>query len=166
MSLISAVKNKVFGSAPRLKKRRFDPEKMSVEDIELPTVIKNMDSEKLPQMIQNEFSTYKSLGYVDLPLDQLKFPEYHSYQVGVVLKYLKEDKVYFTPDADSIISSAATSLSKRNLHIKVFDLVYRYNEIVDKTMLKEELEKDTKWTPLEISYLLRYATLENRAITR
>lgn len=165
MSLFNAAK-KVFGTAPKLKKRRFDPEKMSVEDITLPTVIKNMDTDKLPQFIQHEFSTYKSLGYVDMPLDQLKFPEYHSYQIGVILKYLKEDKVYFAPKADSLISSAATSLSKRNLHLKVFDIVYRYNEIVDKAMLKDELEKDIKWTPLEVSYLLRYASMENRSLTK
>lgn len=165
MSLISGMKSRVAGFVPTLTKMHFDPEKMSVEDIELPIAVKNYDLD-LREFVRDEISKYKALDYVNLPTDQLKFPEYHSFEVGVLMKYIKEDNVFISDDIDKILNSAATTLTKRNLHIKVFDIVFRYNEYVEKDSLKEELEADIKWTPLEMSYLLRYATLEDRAIPK
>jgi hypothetical protein len=165
MSLISGMKSRVAGFVPKLTKMHFDPEKMSVEDIELPGVIKR-DEADLRETIRDEINTYKALGYIDLPVDQLKFPEYHSYQVGNIMKYIKEDNVFVAQDIEKILNSASTSITKRNLHIKVFDIVFRYNEYVEKDATKEELQGDIKWTPLEVSYLLRYATLEDRAIPK
>ena len=158
--------SKVFKGAPKLKKRRFDPEKMSVEDIQLPRVFNIVFSEDIPDMIKEEVSTYKSMGYVNKPLDQLKDKEYHSYQIGIILKFLQEDKVFFLPDADKILNSAATVLTKRSLHIKVFDIVALYNEQVPKDALKQELMDDYRWSPLDMTYLLRYASLENRTIPK
>ena len=154
---------KVFSST-RLKKRVFDPQKMSIEDITLPTCLKNIDSETSRELLKQEIDTFKSLGYVDQPIDQLKFPEYHSYQVGIILRFLKDDKVFLIPNPDKIIPSVALHITKRQLHTKVFDMIYRYNETVDPSFLKQELEKDVKWNPLEVAYLLHYVTLENRLI--
>lgn len=165
MSLIRGIKSRIAGLAPRLSKMHFDPEKMSVEDIELPTVIKNNESD-LREVVKEEIATYRALDYKNLPLDQLKFPEYHSYQVGLLLKYLKDDRVFVSSDIDNILNSAGLNLNKRALHIKVFDIVHRYNEYVDKRLRKEDLEAERKWTPLDMTYLLRYATLENRSIRK
>ncbi len=154
---------KVFTST-RLKKRDFDPEKMSIEDITLPICLKNLDIEEARELIRSELATYKSLGYVNLPIDKLKVPEYHSYQVGVILRFLQEDKVYLIPEPEKLLPSIAMHITKRQLHVKVFDMIYRYNNSVDLDGLKEELQKDIKWTPLEMAYLFHYLTLENRVI--
>ena len=154
---------KVFSSI-RLKKRHFDPEKMSIEDITLPTCLRNLDIEKTKELIKDDISTYKSLDYVNLPIDQLKFPEYHSYQVGVMLRFLKENLVYFIPELEKILPSAAMHITKRELHVKVFTMIFRYNEAIESIHLKHELEKDVRWTPLEVAYLIRYLTLENKII--
>ncbi|MEA3384676.1 MAG: hypothetical protein U9Q20_08435 [Campylobacterota bacterium] len=156
---------KVFSST-RLKKREFDPEKMSIEDITLPICLRNMDIEDVESYVKNEIDTYKSLGYVNMPIDQLKFPEYHSYQVGVLLRYLKDDKVYFMPEPEKIIPSIAMHVTKRQLHIKVFDFIYRYNQSIEPSTLKQDLEHDMKWTAYEVGFLLHYLTLENRIIPK
>jgi len=155
---------KVFSSTI-LKKRHFDPEKMSIEDITLPACLRNLDIEEDKILLKAEIETYKSLGYVNLPIDQLKFPEYHSYQIGIILRYLKDDLAYFLPDLEKIIPSIAMHITKRQLHVKVFDIIYRYNEALEDTLiLKQELEKDVRWTPLEVAYLIHYMTLENKVI--
>ena len=51
------------------------------------------------------------------------------------------------------------------LHIKVFDIVYRYDLGVGKEMNISQLEKENKWTPREAGYLLRYLNMEDRTIT-
>jgi len=164
MALFGSI-GKVF-MAPRLKKRKFDPEKMSAEDIDLPRVFKTIEKDELRPLIKEEIDLFKSLDYKNKPDDKLKELEYHSWQVGVLLKFIKEDMVYVYDAIENILPTKAMHITKRNLHIKVFDLVYRYNESVDKEFIKEELLKDIKWSAEDVAYLLRYITLENRVIPK
>lgn len=165
MSMFSAMKTRVFGT-DRLKKRVFDPEKMDINDIELPKALAEADIDDIREKVKEEIDTYKSLDYVNLPLDQLKFPEYHCYQVGILLRFLKEDRVFLIPNIEAVLPSAALHMTKKQLHIKVFDLVYRYNEYVDKGLSIDELKAETKWSSLEMAYLLRYASMEDRKIAK
>ena len=158
--------SKVF-STPKLKKRHFDPEKMSAEDIELPGSYMALDRDTLRVLIKDEIDTYKALDYKNKPDDQLKYPEYHSWQIGLMLKFIKDDMVFLYNDIDKILPSIAVHVTKRILHIKVFDIVYKYNEeVVSKTPIKEELLQDMRWTAQDMGYLLRYITTEDRAIPK
>lgn len=67
MSLFGSISKALTGSAPRFKKRSFDPEKMSIEDIILPSSLAEMDPEKTRELIKNEVDVFKSLGYKDKP---------------------------------------------------------------------------------------------------
>ena len=104
---------KVFTS-PRLKKRRFDPEKMSAEDIELPRVFKTIDKDELRLLVKEEIDLFKTLDYKNKPDDQLKDPEYHSWQVGLLLKFIKEEMVYLYDAIDDILPSKTVYITKKN----------------------------------------------------
>jgi len=156
---------KVF-STPKFKKRKFDPEKMSIEDIDLPRRYNLIDKEALRPLIKGEIDIFKALDYKHKPDDQLKCLEYNSWQIGILLKFIKEDMVYLYNDIENILSSNAVYITKKNLHIKVFNIVYRYNQEIDKDDPKEILEKDIRWSPQDAAYLLRYITTENRNISR
>jgi len=157
--------DRVINLAPRLKKRTFDPEAMSIEDISLPNALMNLDPEEIKNMIEKEVSTFKSLGYNNKTLDQLKINEYHSYQIGMMLRYIKEERVFLIADIEKIIPIFIMGATKQQLHIKVFDIVYRYDLGINKDMRLDELEKEIKWTPREAGYLLRYLNMEDRTIT-
>ncbi len=165
MSFMENLVKKVIAIAPRLKKRTFDPEAMSIEDITLPQSIINLDIEKIRKLIELEVSTYKSLGYKDKTLEKLKINEYHSFQIGIMLRFIKEERVFLIPKLDSIIPSFILGATKKQLHIKIFDLVYRYDLSVNKKQSLEDLSKELKWTPLDAGYLLRYLNMEDRRIT-
>ena len=165
MAFMEKLLQKVTNAAPRLKKRTFDPEAMSIEDIVLPNSLMNLDIEEIKPMIANEVSTYKSLGYKNKTLEQLKVSEYHSFEIGIMLRFIKEERVFLIPDMDNIIPSFITGAIKSHLHKKVFDIVHRYDLAVNKNQSLEDLEKEMKWTPQEAGYLLRYLNLEDRTIT-
>jgi len=165
MSFMEQLIDRVINLAPRLKKRTFDPEAMSIEDISLPNALMNLDPEDIKNMIEKEVATFKSLGYYNKTLDQLKINEYHSYQVGMMLRYIKEERVFLIADIEELIPSFIMGATRQQLHIKVFDIVYRYDLGVNKAMSLEELEKEIKWTPREAAYLLRYLNMEDRTIT-
>ena len=63
------------------------------------------------------------------------------------------------------LPSFITGATRKQLHIKVFDIVYRYDLGVDKKQSETDLEKEIKWTPKEAGYLLRYLDMEDRTIT-
>lgn len=161
MSLFGSISN-VIHNAPRFKKRRFDPEKMTIDDIILPEAINDIDPDKIRDMIKNEVNTYKALGYKDKPLEQLKVQEYHSYQIGLMLKYIKEERLYLIPQPQNVLPSYALNITKRQLHVKVFDVVYRYVNAVNKEQGEEKLKNELKWSPLDAAYLLCYLNTEEK----
>lgn len=165
MSFMEQLIQKVVQLAPRLKKRTFDPEAMSIEDISLPNALMNLDVEVIKNMIEEEVATFKSLDYKNKTLTQLKINEYHSYQIGIMLRYIKENRVFLIPNIEGIIPSFIMGATRNQLHIKVFDIVYRYDLGVNKEMSIEELAKEVKWTPSEAAYLLCYLNMEDRTIT-
>lgn len=165
MSFMEQLIDRVINLAPRLKKRTFDPEAMSIEDISLPNALMNLDPEDIKNMIEKEVATFKSLDYKNKTLDQLKINEYHSYQIGMMLRYIKEERVFLIADIEELIPSFVMGATRQQLHIKVFDIVYRFDLGVNKAMSLEELEKEIKWTPREAAYLLRYLNMEDRTIT-
>jgi len=157
--------NKVANIAPRLKKRTFDPEAMSIEDISLPNSLMNVKINDIGSFLESEVSTFKSLGYINKTLEQLSKIEYHSYEIGLILRYIKEGRVLLISNLEEIVPSFVMNITKRQLHIKVFNLVHRYDLNVNKMMTIEQLKKEIKWTPREMAYLMRYLDMEDKKIT-
>jgi hypothetical protein len=166
MSLFGSISSVLTGNAPRFKKRKFDPEKMSIEDIILPSSMENIDSEGSRELIKNEVDVFKSLGYKDKPLDQLKVKEYHSFQIGLMMKFIKDEKIYLIPKIDEVLPSFVIRTPKRQLHSKVFEIVYRYDNGVDKEQSIEKLKNEIKWSPLDAAYLLCYINTENKWVPK
>ena len=53
----------------------------------------NLDIEVIKNMNEEEVSTFSALDYKNKTLDQLKVSEYHSYQIGYLLRYINmEDR--------------------------------------------------------------------------
>jgi len=163
MSFFDGILQKVLGLAPRLKKRVFDPEAMCEDDIELPMAIKNYDKD-LKGVIKNEIDTFRLLGYKDKDPEDLKVKEYHSLQIGIMLKYVKDGKYFPIDDIQNLLPPYVLSVVNKQLHIKIFDLVYRYDNLVDKTQTLDQLANQLEWTPLEAAYLLRYINMQNRKL--
>jgi len=166
MSFMDRMVKNLSSFAPRFKKRRFDPEAISIEDINLPLVLMKIDINKIRSMVEDEVKTYFSLGYKNSSIDQLKQIEFHSFQVGVLLRYIKENRVLRIYNLEDLLPTFILKATKKQLHIKVFGIVYRYDKSVPKTKTEDQLMDDIRWSPLEVGYLLRYIDMENRQITK
>jgi hypothetical protein len=160
----SNIKKKLF-SLSKLKKREFDPEKMSAEDISLPFIIEDIDKFILRNSLKEELKTFKSLGYKNKSIEELnKEFEYHSYQIGLIIRCLKDKILQIDSNTKEILPKEVTSLSKQQLHIKVFNIVYKYDNLIKRNFTQKQLEEDISWTPLDIAYLLYYLNLESKTI--
>jgi len=147
--------SKVFKSV-KLKKRDYDPEIISIDDIIMPTIYKDIDFMITNAEIKTELQTYKSLGYRFKKEKELEILEYHSYQIGIMLNALRLDIDLKIPKIQNYFHKNILSLEKRTIHSKVSDIIKKYNNIVNKISSANMLKKDLVFTPLEASYLLYY----------
>ncbi len=140
----------------RLKKRVFDPQKVSIEDIRLPDVINELGEQTVISITKEEISTFKSLDYKNKSLETLEHNAYHSFQIGVILKYLQLDIDLFTPNAKEIFPEFIQKFSLESLQSKVFNIIALYDKKIKKDMTQIQLTNDIEWTPLDAAYLLYY----------
>ena len=154
MSLTGIAKS--MFSLPRFKKRDFDPEKVSIEDIHLPIIINTFEDIITVNMVKDEYSTYKSLDYKDKTIETLNTHVYHSFQIGLMLKYIKINRDMFIPNLETIFPKIILNTSKRMTESKIFDIIKKYDEKIKINLTSEQLTNDIQWTPLETGYLLYY----------
>ncbi len=157
MGLGGFVKN-IFNPV-RLKKRTFDPEKVSIEDIKLPRIIDYFNSSITRSMVKEEISTYSSLNYKNKTMDELDNKEYHSFQIGIILKYLQLDYDLVVTNKDKIFPSFMKNIPSDTLQVKVFDIIAQYDKDIPKDPTGKQFTLDIRWTPLDAKYLLYYLTV-------
>jgi len=142
---------------PQRKKVDFD--KMDISDIALPPSLLKLDNENLRDTILNEFDRYRAIGYKDKPLEKLRVKEYNSLEMGRMLRYIKDGSIFKVEKIDDIIPSFIINSPKKKLHSKTFEVVNRFNNGVSKDSNLLDLERDIRWTPEDIGYVLMYITL-------
>lgn len=147
----------VVSSPPQRKKVDFD--KMDESDIALPPALLKYDNDNLRDTIKEEFDTYRAIGYKDKPLDKLRVKEYHSLQVGLMLRYIKDGSILKIDKIGEIIPSFIVNSPKKKLHNKAFEVVNRFNNGVSKDSNLMDLERDMRWTAEDVGYVLMYITL-------
>jgi len=147
--------SKVFKSV-KLKKRDYDPEIISIDDIVMPSIYMDMDFMITNAETKSELQTYKSLGYRFKKDEDLEVLEYHSYQIGIILNAFRLDIDLKISKPISYFHKNILSLDKKTIQGKVSDIIKKYDKIVNKTSSANLLKKDLVFTPLEASYLLYY----------
>ena len=156
---LGGILKKAFTSV-KLKKREFDPEMVDIQDIELPLVIIDLDNELIKTMLKEELATYKSLGYKDKPIGALDVLTYHSFQIGILLRFLQLDYELFIPDRTKFFPSYILDIDKDALIYKVFEIIDRYDKHVPKAKnVAVNLTTQLRWSPLEAGYVLYYLSV-------
>lgn len=139
-----------------LEKREFDPELVSIEDIELPIIFKDMDESRILRDLKSELETFKSLGYRFRKSDELEVLEYHSFQIGLILKAMKFGFDLKVKGNSNYFPKFIYTLSDNTVQGKVFDIIKKYDKEVKKMSSEIILRDEMIWTPLDAGYLLYY----------
>ncbi|MCK5111882.1 MAG: hypothetical protein KAQ94_10215 [Arcobacteraceae bacterium] len=150
-----SILQKIFSSV-KLKKRVFDPEKIELVDLILPDFIDTFDSETVYSMVREELNTFQSLEYKNKPIESLNIKEYHSFQIGIILKFLLLEYDLFITNKKDIFPSFILNTPKEKVKHKVFYIINLYGNTVAKTLSGKDLVDDVRWSPIDIAYLLYY----------
>jgi|GEM_PF-3342146 hypothetical protein len=155
---------KMFNSV-WLKKRKFDPEILDINDIKLPVYFNDFDNNRTIRDIKSELQTFKSLGYRFRKIIELDKREYHSLQIGTLLKALSLNidlKVVVNQDyfPDYIYDIGYTTVQS-----KVSEIIKKYDTEVSKMSTELQLKNQLIWTPLEAGYILFYLSFYQNSPT-
>ena len=143
-------------SSTKFKKRDFDPSKFSIKDVVLPKILEDLDVDIIKSMVKEEIATYKSLGYTNKPVRALEKTEYHSFQIGVIIRYIKLNIDLFVPAKEKVFPSFILDYSSKQLHNRVLEIVKTYKKEVDVNQTGARLTREVVWTPLDATFLLYY----------
>ncbi len=154
--------SKIFSKAfqtKRLKKRDYDPEAISIEDIKLPTIYKEYDSTRINIEIKSELKAYKSLGYrTKKNLDDLENKAYHAFQIGMLIKAIKLDLEANIDVLDDYFHKDVLKLDQKTVVSMTSDVFKKFNKNTSSQKSEIMLKKDLLFTPNDLGYLLYYLT--------
>ena len=153
--MFGSVINKVFKSV-KLKKRNYDPEMITSDDINLPLIYKGMETTVVNPMIKTELQTYKSLGYRFKNPLELNILEYNNYQIGIMIQAIKLGIDLKVEKASSYFHKDIFLHENRTITAFVIDLIKKYEKDVSITSSEIILKKENLFSPLEAGYLLYY----------
>ncbi len=146
---------KAFNSI-KLTKRDYDPEIISIDDVELPIIYKDMDINRVIRDVKSEFQTYKSLGYRFKENKELEEKEYYSFQIGILLNAIKHDIEIHIRSVKEYIPQFMQNSTKENLQYQVSEIIKKFDKEVSKDISDIIARDDFIWTPIEAGYLLYY----------
>jgi len=143
----------------RLKKRDYDPELLSIEDIELPFIFKSLDENRIQRDIKSELETYKSVGYRLSSNKNIDKNEYSIYQIGILLVALKKELDLKIIVAKSYLPEFIYKTSEDNMKLKISDILKKYDKEVKKDILEGNAREEYTWTPKEAGYILYFLSM-------
>ena len=155
--IVGKVKDATGANPPR---KKIDLDRMTRSDISLPPSLEKYDNDNLRDFVKEEFDTFRAVGYKDKPLEKLREKEYHSLQVGLLLRYIKDGSIFHIEKIEDIIPTFIIYSGKKKIHNKAFEVANRFNNGVSKDSNLMDLEREIRWTPEDTAYLLMYISLD------
>jgi len=150
---------KALNRSPKLKKRKYDPEALGIEDLKLPVCFNEIGPIRLGNDLRTELKDYKTLDYKYANLAKLKEKEYHSFQIGLMLKGIQDGYALFAPDKKEVFPDFILKYHSKLLELKIMDIIEKYIKEVDRWASENMLKEDYKWTPMDATHLLYYLSV-------
>ncbi len=88
---------------------------VSISNIEFPKNIEQMSYSSLSQIVKGLFDTYKALDYANKPGNALEKQEWHSWQVSILLVFLKIYQNFFIGHEKNIFHSSILNLDNEQM---------------------------------------------------
>ncbi|HFU76787.1 MAG TPA: hypothetical protein ENK66_11130 [Arcobacter sp.] len=141
----------------RLKKRKFNPDLLDIEDLHLPIEIKEMDHERILRDLKSNLKNYKLLGYRFKHESELNsLQEYNSLEIGILLRSVKDKIDLKVEKPKEYFGDVILNHHYGTIQSLVQDIIKKYERNVTKTLSEIQLKNEMLWTPIEAGQLLYY----------
>ena len=135
--------------------------KIAISSIEFPKNIEQMSSSSLSQIVKSLFDTYKALGYSNKSGNALEKQEWHSWQVSMLLVFLKVYQNFFVPHEKNIFHSSILNLDNEQMENDMQKIFRKYINNVNPKKSRDALSNEVIWSAREVSLIL-YSIMSNK----
>lgn len=135
--------------------------KIFIKDIEFPKSIEQMSHTSLSQITKGMFDSYNALDYSNKSGNALEKAEWHSWQVSILLVFLKVYQEFFVPYDKKIFHSSILNLSEEVLKNEIQKIFRKYKNNVNIKKSRDTLSNEIIWSPREVSIIL-YSIMNNK----
>lgn len=128
--------------------------KIDLYTIQLPKNIEQMNTDALLKATKVILDSYKSLDYVNKLPSNLDKIEWHTWQVSIILHFLKsENKLLIINDNDKIFHNVLLELHETKIDQEMQRIFKKYLENVNIYKNRDDLSKDIIWTARDVSII-------------
>lgn len=147
------INNKPKKVGKELQKSNSYSQIADLNNIEFPKNIEHMRFDSLSKATKVIFDSYKALNYVNKLPSSLDRIEWHTWQVSIILRYLKsKNKIFITND--NIFHTVILELNENQIDVELQKIYNKYVENVNIKKSRDDLSKDIIWSAREVSIIL------------
>lgn len=157
---LKAVSSNDYTSKKKTTKDFDFESSLKVENLKLPFLIETMTHNELAKAYEIIYDTFSFLDYPNKSNDELMKKEWHSWQMGIIFRYLAKNAVFIKPNHITIIPKEIDTLNKSRLDSELNLLVKKYYYNVDIHKSKNLLCNELEWTARDIAVVLKHIILK------
>lgn len=135
--------------------------KLAISEMEFPKSIEQMSSSSLSQIVKSLFDTYKALDYANKSGNALEKQEWHSWQVSILLVFLKVYENFFIAHEKDIFHSSILNLDNEQMKNDMQKIFRKYANNVNSKKSRDALSNEVIWSAREVSIIL-YSIMSNK----
>lgn len=127
---------------------------IDVNSISFPKNIEQMNFDSLFKSCKVIFDSYKALSYVDKLAGSLDKIEWHTWQVSILLVFLKrKTKFFVSEDNEKLFNSLILELNETQMNQDMQRIYRKYLEKVNIHKNRDNLSKDIIWSARDVSII-------------
>ncbi|WP_368031339.1 hypothetical protein [Arcobacter sp. s6] len=128
---------------------------IELEKIELPRNIEQMNPDSLLKATRVIFDSYKSLDYVSKGPNVLDKIEWHTWQVSILLSFLKgKNRLIGVNTNEKIFHENILDLNYSQIDHEIKRIIKKYIDNVNIQQDRDSLSKDVIWSVRDVSIIL------------
>lgn len=136
-----------------LPKNNTNRENIDLNNLAFPKNIENMNSDSLFKATKVIFDSYKSLDYANKLPSSMDKIEWHTWQVSILLRFLKSKNNFFVLDNNKIFHDVIFQLKKEQIEQDMQRIFRKYLENVNVEKDRDTLSKDVIWTARDVTII-------------
>lgn len=135
--------------------------KIIFDEMQLPKKIENLDYSSLLQASKVIFDSFKALNYVNKEAGDLDRLEWHTWQVSLLLAFMKVYSKFFVAYDKSLFHNVILDLSEKDMDFEMQKIFKKYTNHVNIDRTRDDLSRDIIWSARDVSIIF-YSMMCNK----
>ncbi len=136
-------------------------DQISLDNLALPRKIEKLDYSSLFQACRVVFDSFKALNYTNKEISNLDKLEWHSWQISLLLAFMKVYNSTFIPYNKNLFHNAILELKDKDIDFEIERIIKKYSNHVNIDKPRDDLSKDLVWTARDVSIIF-YTIMINK----